>query len=302
MVLNLQAGFVKYYRESVDNYNIPIKQAIYNPRGSTTYVKITLVDQGSLGFTFGDGTTEKTLSVGANSSITAGETLVPSTTPTETMKDHITLKIEYFKNSNYSGKFGEDTVQYQINYYIQNQDGSWTSSQYPNEDDIIYDQWTSNSFNVSANAGIVGIKGVLKLTHGGATTIYVQEVPGIVSDIAAQMKSYTSGYSYSSRYYYMTAYQYLKKVSDGNPPGNVIFAGIIKYDSGDNGKVSAGFSGVGDVLLISSSGGIGKFILYPSMFQQYIKEQGSRYVGSYSEYSIDVVFTIDGLIAFNPLP
>lgn len=150
-------ALVKYYRESLNEYATFMPFKIANTKDQAFYAKISIINQGNLLWYFDDGAgnlvTEKTYTINANSVLSLNEKLVASTTPTETQKDQITILVEYFKDDTLLNKFGEDTITVPIHIFIQNADYSWTSTQYPNESDIVFEKWKATLEAVSQAIG-----------------------------------------------------------------------------------------------------------------------------------------------------
>lgn len=238
---NLNLGFVKYYVESVPDYNQKLPTVINNPKSTTTYVKATITNQGALGFTFDNGTTEKTYTVNANSSLDITELLVPSTNPSETLKDTIQIKLEYFKNSDYTGKFGEDTLNVQLNYYIENSDGTWTSSTYSDESAFIWDKWPASTIATIAyqdKATVTGVNGkllMMRLYNSGSSLNSKTTVAGVVSSESALFKI--------DPYYLKSVAMGFIAVQDTDtaaPEG--FLSTILRYYSGSKAMVYGGYN------------------------------------------------------------
>ncbi len=186
---------VKYYRESLDEYSTYMPFKIANTKNQTLYAKITITNQGNLNWNFdnnGTAVTSKTYTLDANSVLKFNEKLITSTAPTETQKDQVMIKVEYFKDSNLTQKFGEDTITANIHIYIQNPDYSWTSTQYPNESDIVFEKWTWDNIaktNVTDGTTFPGALGNAELTvkrsaSGSHHYFNVETTAGIIEDYA----------------------------------------------------------------------------------------------------------------------
>ena len=158
-------ALVKYYKEHLDEYATYMPFKISNTKDKPFYAKISIVDQGNLAWSFVDDSgnlvTEKTYTLNANSVLDLNEKLVALTTPTETQKDSISIRVEYFKDPDLTRKFGEDTITAPIHIFIQNSDYSWTSTQYENESDIVYDKWSFTDISLP----IVSDNNLAKIDH-----------------------------------------------------------------------------------------------------------------------------------------
>lgn len=195
-------ALVKYYEEHLDEYATYMPFKISNTKDKPFYAKISIVNQGNLTWSFVDGSgnavTEKTYTLNANSVLSLNEKLVASTTPTETQKDSISIRIEYFKNSDLTGKFGEDTITAPIHIFIQNSDHSWTSTQYANESDIVFDTFDFTGVDLSMGpatqdvlAGVNG-KAVMRWfwRHGSSGKLWVVEDTPLLGSTARLWPSY----------------------------------------------------------------------------------------------------------------
>ncbi|NJE01830.1 hypothetical protein [Thermococcus sp. JdF3] len=294
---NMQSAFVKYYKESTDDYSIPIKFSVVNFKPYVLYVKVSIINPGNSGFTFSDSTTEKTFAVGSSTNNTFSSTVTPNNAVTETMRDDIALRVEYFKNSDYTGKLGEDTINYQLNYYIQNQDLSWTSSQYPNEDAVVFDvipatQWggTTSATGLKNNVRIVASGG----KNYGTTT-------GIIEDIAVKLGQSAKACGYNSTSFTVRIIPYY---TTGGTIKDKFVAGVVKVISlaGDTKYLEIRYSDGTTLATLSSTGKLKKFVFFPAPFN------GEIYMYGYTktDYSwcetVKVIAQLDGLIVFNPLP
>ncbi|AFL94721.1 hypothetical protein CL1_0513 [Thermococcus cleftensis] len=237
---NLNLAFVKYYVESVPDYNQKLPITINNPKDTPTYVKATILNQGALGFTFDDGTTEKTYTVNANSSLSVTELLVPATNPAETMKDSIQIKLEYYKDDAYTKLFGEDVLNVQLNYYIENADGTWTSSTYTDENAFIWDKWPASTIatvTLQDKATVPGVNGKPLMVRytGGAYSSSATVTSGVISSESALF--------YIDPTYHTTVALGFMAVQDANTPAPAGFlATVLRYASGTNAMIYGGYN------------------------------------------------------------
>ncbi|NJE04180.1 hypothetical protein [Thermococcus sp. MV11] len=238
---NLNIAFVKYYVESVPDYNQKLPVTVNNPKDTPTYVKATILNQGALGFTFDDGTTEKTYTVNANSSLSVTELLVPATNPAETMKDSIQIKLEYYKDNAYTKLFGEDVLNVQLNYYIENADGTWTSTAYPDESVFVWEKWPASTIATIAyqdKATVTGVNGkllMLRQYNPGSTLISKTTVAGVVSSESALFNI--------DPYYHTTVAIGFMAVQDTTTPAPEGFLStVLRYYSGSNAMIYGGYN------------------------------------------------------------
>ena len=160
---NVKTAFVKYYNETSVTYHVNMRFNVLNTKTHDLYPKMTILSAGNLNWGFADGSTEKEYTLPANSTLQVSEDLTPGTEPTETAKDTVTLKLEFYKDSARTVKEFEQTVTVEISVYIQNSDGTWTSSTYTNESDIVYDYFDFSSLTSPAKTDITGVNGKVTL-------------------------------------------------------------------------------------------------------------------------------------------
>lgn len=229
---NFNTAFVKYYNETVPDYNHKLPLRVYNPKSSTTYVRVSITGQGDLLWTFDDDTTQKDLSVNANTTLSTTLVFKPTTPPAETMKDVITLKVEYYKNSDYTGLLGSDTVNVHLNSYIENSDRTWSSSYYPDESVFIWERWPASVFpapgTYSTGTTITGELGNGRF-YLWTKYSYKFEVlgveGGIVSDSSIRVKARDSGdWTYCDSYL-------ITKTASGTKPPEGFLAGVTKINT-----------------------------------------------------------------------
>ncbi|WP_297499438.1 hypothetical protein [Thermococcus sp.] len=159
----VKTAFVKYSNESTVDYKVNVRFNVLNTKTHDFYPKMTILSAGNLNWGFADGSTEKDYALPANSTLQVSEDLTPGTAPTETTKDTVTLKLEFYKDSARTVKEFEQTVIVEISVYIQNSDGTWTSSSYPNESDIVYDYFDFSSLTSPVKTDITGVNGKVTL-------------------------------------------------------------------------------------------------------------------------------------------
>ncbi|BAD85534.1 hypothetical protein TK1345 [Thermococcus kodakarensis KOD1] len=300
----LNTGMVKYHNEKVDSYEVPVRFSIANPKPKTIYAQVEIIDAGNLNFTFADGTTVKQYSINANTTFVVSENLLPGTNPSGTMKDSVTLKVSYYSNSNYTGLFGTDTIQITVNYYIQNSDLTWVSSDYPDDSAFIVDYWDNTCFSTSTGQPATGKLGNLTLTMN--STKKESDTQGIVSSLAPQLLL-------SVGWYHTSKGSKTWNVSvplSGAEANNVFLAGIINWTSRDwsggntpTTRIYAEFTGAGAFYSTTTVPSVFKLVWFPSEFEKRLR----FYIYIYSSYSYEVTdvyirYILDGLIAFNPLP
>jgi len=155
----VNTAFVRYNNEDNVEFKVKADFNVVNVKTRTLYLKLSILNAGNFGWSFADGSTEKNYTLNANNITEISEDLVSSTAPTETSKDVVTFKLEYYKDSNYTTKDFEQTLTLNVNIYIQNSDGTWTSSAYPNEDDIVYDYFDFSGITNVTKSDITGING-----------------------------------------------------------------------------------------------------------------------------------------------
>ncbi|ALM76460.1 hypothetical protein [Thermococcus barophilus] len=311
-------ALVKYYRESLDEYATFMPFKIANTKDQAFYAKISIINQGNLLWNLDDGAgnlvTEKTYTVNANSVLDLNEKLIASTAPTETQKDTITILVEYFKDSGLTQKFGEDTITANIHCYIQQADGSWTSTAYPNEADIVYDKWNFSGLaltNIADGTRLTGVNGLADLyfkliSSGGGVATYVSDV-GLVTD--ASLKITVQG---NKSYGYRKLWIYPMNAGTTNIINDKFFSAIVNvtaYNIYDASKwrlyIKALYSTSLDdtdasrYFMILQAVTIRKVIflpfqnLNPAIFQY-----------AYADYdtTISIVAQYDGAYVFNKLP
>ncbi|WP_324735300.1 hypothetical protein VFC49_09140 [Thermococcus sp. SY098] len=191
-------ALVKYYKESLSEYATYLPAKVNNTSDKAIYVKLSISSQGNLLWYFDDGAgnlvTEKTYTINAYSVLELNEKLVASTVPTETQKDQVLIKVQYYKDSALTQLFGEDNITVNIHCYIQQADGSWTSTQYPNESDIIFEKWNFSGLaltNITDGTRLTGVNGLADLyfkliASGGGVATYVSDV-GLVTDASLKI-------------------------------------------------------------------------------------------------------------------
>jgi len=147
----LQTAFIKFAKETLPDgatANASVKVSIGSLWNQELYYKISIINQGTLSWTFDDDTTEKTgnLGAGATSSITLP--FKTTSIPTETTKDQLQLKVSYYKNNDYTGLISEDTINLDIYMLIQQSDGTWGSpSNNLDEDTVVFDVLDDDASN-----------------------------------------------------------------------------------------------------------------------------------------------------------
>lgn len=203
-------ALVKYYRESLNEYATFMPFKIANTKDQAFYAKISIINQGNLLWYFDDGAgnlvTEKTYTINANSVLSLNEKLVASTTPTETQKDQVTILVEYFKDDTLLNKFGEDTITVPIHIFIQNADYSWTSTQYPNESDIVFDKWSFSGISLTELANGMQLSGdlgnamlyIYYYESHSSNYVKIETTPGYLHDTALRIMSYVVGISHET--------------------------------------------------------------------------------------------------------
>ena len=148
---NLQTAFIKFSKETLPDgamANASIKFSLGSLWNQTLYYKISIVNQGLQTWTFDDGTTEKTGSLGAMTNSVVGLSFQTPNIPSETMKDQLQLKVSYYKNNDYTGLISEDTINIDIYILIQQSDGTWGSpSNNLDEDTVVFDVFDDDASN-----------------------------------------------------------------------------------------------------------------------------------------------------------
>jgi len=147
----LQTAFIKFAKETLPDgatANVSVKVSLGSLWNKELYYKISIINQGTLSWTFDDGTTEKTGSLGAGATSTITLPFKTTNIPTETMKDQLQLKVSYYQNNDYTGLLSEDTINLEIYMLIQQSDGTWGSpSNNLDEDTVVFDVLDDDASN-----------------------------------------------------------------------------------------------------------------------------------------------------------
>jgi len=300
---NWDLALVKYYRENINDYLTYLPLKVVNTLNQTLYVKETIVNQGNLGWTFDDGSQVRTFSVGARNYASRTEGIKAGTAPTETQKDQIMVVVEYFTDEAMQNKFGQDVINATIHAYIQQQDGTWGSSQY-SENDVVYDYWNfsgiaDQSFSDSRTIdGALG-KGRITIKFSGQGHLRMYSDIGIVTDTSLHVETHSDSF-----YRTGNGYIYFRNLSDNSLIGDKFIAGVINIVGGtESHSLILGYVGVfgedpGNRVYYSTSGGSAKFVFYPL---------GGLYpvIKTYEHSGVnaghfDVLY--DGFMVFNKLP
>lgn len=295
---NLKAMFVKYYREQVADYLTKFYHDFANTHDQTIYIKMTITAQGSLGWVFDNDTTEKTLSVNANTVSQVETTIKAPSGISETQKDQITILVEYFKDSGYTQKFGEDTLIVTIHCYIQNSDGTWTSTAYPNESDIIFDHIIFDSLPESAETMpnpffIEGVNGNARfyVEHSGIDDyIKYYKLQGSIDTYSGRFNCYGKGSSGSSHIYAYFRWQDI----EGNPLTEK-FISFVAYAL----KVISKTNTFHLKYLTDSN----TILSYMNAIKKvYVYDSEHTYLRTYASDEGATGVEFDGFYIFNPLP
>lgn len=298
-------ALVKYAKESLDEYATFMPFKILNSKDKTFYAKISIVSQGNLLWSFVDdagvATTSKTYTLNANSVLSLNEKLLATTAPIETQKDSISVKIEYFKNSDLTGKFGEDSITVNIHCYVQNVDGTWTSTAYTNEADIIYEYWNFAglpSTSIGNGTRLTGVNGVADIyftfaRYGGYGLHYVSDT-GLVSDASLKIDVFAGANAWVNLYTHFVLAGTTDAIYDKflavviniiQSHGNIVVAYTTNTNDND---MSRNF--------LSFTSGIKKAVAIP--FAQFTQALYQRSGG----YNVHTIAKYDGLYLFNKLP
>jgi len=291
-------ALVKYYRESLDEYATFMPFKITNTKDQAFYAKISIINQGNLLWYFNDNAgnlvTEKVYTINANSVLSLNEKLVASATPTETQKDQVQIKIQYYKDAELTQLFGEDNIIVNIHCYIQNSDYSWSSTYYT-EDQIVFDKFNFAGINKSISTGEIlqGVNGNAKMYgtryEGNNTTIYTEYSPSYLeSTLDLYLKDYL-----------------LQNVTidnvDDTPLDSKFMAVFLTFVQA-SGYFKAGYSPSRKFdfyrhgqLIITTSKTTQKVIFYPMQNYHYTLHFGRGHNNSMHA-------RLDGLVIFNPLP
>ncbi|WP_297074160.1 hypothetical protein [Thermococcus sp.] len=177
---NVITGTAKFNAENnLTQLSAGVKLNIASIWNATLYYKITIANQGSLGWTFDDGTTEKSGTLNAGANVLETLTLVTSNIPTETTKDSLQLKITYYKNSDFTGQVSEDTVNVTAYVFIQQSDGTWGSADYP-EDVVLFDKLDRDKTTISNLWGFDFDLGRVNLSTSRSGYVYVSLDEGVL--------------------------------------------------------------------------------------------------------------------------
>jgi len=292
-------ALVKYYRENINDYLTYLPLRVVNTLNQTLYVRETIVNQGNLGWTFDDGSQVRTFSVSARNYASRTEGIKAGTAPAETQKDQITVVVEYFTDEAMQNKFGQDVINATIHAYIQQQDGTWGSSQY-SESDVVYDYWDFAGIAQQSISGSVNLDGVnniarMYMKHTGSYYFTIYSDIGIVTDTSLRVDVYT--HEPTSHMYI-----YFQNVSDNSPITDKFIAGVATLSGSKSHSFVLGYVGVigedhGARTYYSSGSGAVKFVFYPlGGLYPTIHAYASGWPGAH-QYA-----NLDGFIVFNKLP
>lgn len=277
-VYNVKTALVKYNKETLQgDIWTEVKFRVANLNTSTTiYARVTIQSQGTLSWTFTDGTTSKDYTIGAGGTLDFAESIKPGSAPTETTKDSITFLVEYFKDSGYTQKFAEDTVNVEIHCYVQQSDGSWDSGTYSN---VLYDYLTTPA--VSSVTSMVFDNGLAKINVVSSRGSSASTVTGVINDLAIHWQSGDWG----NRIYADIVY-----ATDDTPIKDKFIAIVHKGTGGSGLWLTADDNAQVYKAPISDSAWK-KAVVYSETYKARLSVQ---------EHYNDLYF--DGVAIFNPLP
>jgi len=135
----VRTAYVRYYGENHDTADMRARFYIENSTNETLYAKISVPDPGIFSINELTVTLNPLQKIPVELPISTAASNI-----TETTKYSMSMKVEYYTDSSLATKKMEQTMPLEVYAYIQNSDGTWTSSNY-SDSAIIYDYFDFSS-------------------------------------------------------------------------------------------------------------------------------------------------------------